>query len=75
MDDLDRFIKAMDLHQPDWFGRFCTEQDSRDMAYAAREKDYPKLERLLESRRQTIAQDLMMPVRAAIEAGLVEIKS
>ena len=62
MDDINRLIKGMDLHQPDWWLRFAEPNDLIDLARGTCGR---------ETVRTRVAERLMMPVRAAIEVELV----
>lgn len=72
-DDLDELVKALDTQSPDWWIRFGGEQFWRDMAYEAKHKDYERMNRIIDSRKRSLAGDLTVVIRAAIEAGQVKL--
>lgn len=75
-DYLARFMRAMDVQQPDWWLRFASQQDLEDYARFCSpdwQGEYPSGTRM-ELKRQTmrvhIATRLVMPVRAHVQGGL-----
>lgn len=74
MDMLESFQKGLDLHQPDWWITYANAQEMVDYIRDCSELGRGANDRAKIKLRRCVAGRLMMPVRAAIDAGLVIAK-
>lgn len=73
------FMDALDNQQPDWYIRCANHHDLEDFARNVIQRSgthyYPgdpsKVDRAIEKLRYEVSLRLVMPVRAAVHAGLV----
>lgn len=78
MDEIDRLIKGLDTHQPNWWQRHASQEDSIEfmerMAIIQRRFSHPPrtaIEAAIIKVKRDVAQRLTVALRAGIEAGLV----
>lgn len=69
INQLEAFMKGLDLHQPNWWQSYANEQELKDFAHDVGQEIVSG--RSVERIRRCVAIRLLMPVRAAIDAGLV----
>ena len=78
MDDvLAKFMRGLDVQQPDWWITFADDQDVRHYAretwtWEGKPADPAHISRVRDSMRRSVASRLMLGCRAAITAGLVQ---
>lgn len=75
-DKLDQFIHGLDVQQPDWWITFASEQDMQHYVretwtWEGKPAAPEHIMRVRDSLRRSVARNLMLGCRAAIEAKLV----
>ena len=70
---LDDFMKALDLHQPDWWITFAHQEDLIEHARMCSDGHSGTIQAKNMVRKRTVER-LFTPIRAAIACGLVEYK-
>lgn len=75
--DRDAFMRAMDAQQPDWWITHATQQDLIDYVrctiprFDGRPASPDNIAHAREAMRRNVAAHLEMPVRAAVQGGLL----
>jgi len=71
---LEAYILGLEIHQPDWWITYATQQDLIDCVRMCTDGHSGTVKAKQQLINRT-AERLFMPIRAAIEAGLVVAKS
>lgn len=73
MTEFDLFLKGLDEQQPNWFIDFATANELRDFVQDKIHRN-EHMDKLRSRLRVSVATRLMMPVRAALGAGVISLK-